>query len=128
MENKLSWSWIRTRQVAGLDQSQDQDSKHKEKLSNTNQSMGTKPEGEIQDKPASSESRSLSNRVLVASKDNPRPSPSSDPGREAYPRLYQVIAMADDDARRDGEAVDEPVVQQIQLDQLQFEAMIAEIT
>ena len=36
--------------------------------------------------------------------------------------------MADDDARRDGEAVDEPVVQQIQLDQLQFEAMIAEIT
>ena len=36
--------------------------------------------------------------------------------------------MADDDARRDGEAVDEPVVQQIRLDQLQFEAMIAEIT
>ena len=36
--------------------------------------------------------------------------------------------MADDDAMRDGEAVDEPVVQQIRLDQLQFKAMIAEIT
>ncbi|KAF3579703.1 hypothetical protein DY000_02030729 [Brassica cretica] len=86
----------------------------------------TKPEGEIQDKPAWS--RSLSNRELVASKAIPRPSSSSDPGREAYPGPYQVFTMADDDARRDEEAVDEPVVQQIRLDQLQFKAMIAEIT